>query len=132
MPTTRPFSTSCGSNLAITNSFPSCLPIGQQADFRGVANALTQKAYLGDGAERSDLPEEYADALEEAHMELMEAAAEADDELLEKYFEEESLSFDEIRDGMRKASRSPELKTAFPSSRLQPRKTSARSRSWKR
>ena len=44
-------------------------------------------------------------------MELMEAAAEADDELLEKYFEEETLSFDEIRQGMRLASRSPELKT---------------------
>ncbi len=90
---------------------PVMLPVGQQADFKGVANALTQKAYLGDGAERSDLPAEYADALEEAHMALMEAAAEADDELLEKYFEEETLSFDEIRDGMRKASRSPELKT---------------------
>ena len=90
---------------------PVMLPLGQQTDFKGVANALTQKAYLGDGAERSDLPEEYADALEEANMELMEAAAEADDELLEKYFEEETLSFDEIREGMRKASRSPELKT---------------------
>ncbi|MCY3797819.1 MAG: elongation factor G [Chloroflexi bacterium] len=90
---------------------PVILPLGQQADFRGVANALTQKAYLGAGAERSDLPDEYADSLEEANMELMEAAAEADDELLEKYFEEETLSFDEIRDGMRKASRSPELKT---------------------
>ncbi|MDE2637302.1 MAG: elongation factor G [Chloroflexota bacterium] len=90
---------------------PVILPLGQQADFRGVANALTQKAYLGAGAERSDLPDEYADSLEEANMELMEAAAEADDELLEKYFEEETLSFDEIREGMRKASRSPELKT---------------------
>ncbi|MDE2750705.1 MAG: elongation factor G [Chloroflexota bacterium] len=90
---------------------PVMLPIGQQTDFKGVANALTQKAYFGAGADRSDLPAEYADALEEAHMELLEAAAEADDELLEKYFEEETLSFDEIRAGMRKASRSPELKT---------------------
>ena len=90
---------------------PVMLPIGEQTGFAGVANALTQKAYLGDGAQRSDLPDDYADALEEAHMELMEAAAEADDDLLEKYFEEETLSFDEIRDGMRKASRSPELKT---------------------
>ena len=87
------------------------LPIGRQAEFRGVANALTQKAYFGAGADRADLPEEYADALEEAHMQLMEAAAEADDDLLEKYFEDETLSFDEIRAGMRKASRSPELKT---------------------
>ena len=90
---------------------PIMLPIGQQADFKGIANALTQKAYFADGADRSELPDEYADALEEAHMQLMEAAAEADDELLEKYFEEETLSFDEIREGMRKASRSPELKT---------------------
>lgn len=90
---------------------PIMLPIGQQADFKGVANALTQKAYFGAGAERSELPDDYVDVLEEAHMELMEAAAEADDALLEKYFEEETLSFDEIREGMRKASRSPELKT---------------------
>ncbi len=90
---------------------PVMLPIGEQAGFEGVANALTRKAYYGAGADRSDLPEGYADALDEAHMTLMEAAAEADDELLEKYFEEETLSFDEIRDGMRKASRSPELKT---------------------
>ena len=90
---------------------PVMLPLGPHNDFKGVANALTQKAYFGDGAERSDLPAEYADSVEEAHMELMEAAAEADDELLEKYFEEETLSFDEIREGMRKASRSPELKT---------------------
>ena len=90
---------------------PVMLPLGEQADFKGVGNALTRKAYLGDGSAPSDLPEEYADALEEANMELMEAAAEADDELLEKYFEEETLSFDEVRDGMRQASRSPELNT---------------------
>ena len=90
---------------------PVMLPIGQGTDFRGVANALTQKAYYEAGGERSDLPAEYADALEEAHMELMEAAAEADDDLLEKYFEEETLSLDEIRDGMRQASRSQLLKT---------------------
>ncbi len=90
---------------------PIMLPVGAQAEFQGVANALTQKAYFGDGSTPADLPAEYADALEEANMELMEAAAEADDKLLEKYFEEETLSFDEVRDGMRKASRSPELKT---------------------
>ena len=90
---------------------PVMLPIGAEADFKGVANALTQKAYYEDGSAPADLPAEYADALEEANMELMEAAAEADDELLEKYFEEETLSFDEIRQGMRLASRSPELKT---------------------
>lgn len=90
---------------------PIMLPIGQQADFKGVANALTQKAYLGTGSERSDLPEEYVDTIEEAHIEMMEAAAEADDDLLQKYFDEETLSFEEIRDGMRLASRSHLSKT---------------------
>lgn len=90
---------------------PVMLPIGAEANFKGVGNALTQKAYYEDGSAPADLPAEYADALAEANMELMEAAAEADDELLEKYFEEETLSFDEIRQGMRLASRSPELKT---------------------
>ena len=90
---------------------PVMLPIGEEADFNGVANALTQKAYYGDGADRSELPDDYADALEEAHMTLMEAAAEADDDLLEKYFEEETLSLDEIREGMRKASRANDTKS---------------------
>ncbi len=90
---------------------PIMVPIGQEADFRGVANVLTQKAYLGKGQERSDLPEEYVDSVEEAHLELMEAAAEADDDLLQKYFDEETLTPEEIRDGMRKASRSHLLKT---------------------
>lgn len=90
---------------------PIMLPIGQEADFKGVANALTQKAYYDTGKDRSDLPEDMADQLEEAHLELMEAAAEADDELLQKYFDEETLSPEEIRDGMRKASRSHLLKT---------------------
>jgi len=90
---------------------PVMLPIGEKARFKGVANALTQKAYLGVGDTSESLPAELVDDLEAAHVDLIEASAEADDALLEKYFEEETLSFDEIRDGMRKASRSPELKT---------------------
>jgi elongation factor G len=90
---------------------PIMLPIGSGADFKGVGNALTQKAYLDTGSERSDLPEEYVDTIEEAHTEMMEAAAESDDDLLQKYFDEETLSFEEIRDGMRKASRSHLMRT---------------------
>ena len=39
---------------------PIVLPIGAESDFQGVVNLVTQKAYYGDGAERSDLPEELA------------------------------------------------------------------------
>jgi elongation factor G len=90
---------------------PVMLPVGQQADFKGVVNLLTMKAYYGTGADRSDMPADMADAAEEARMVLTEAAAEADDQLIEKYFEEGTLSNEEIRDGMRKAARNHELNT---------------------
>ena len=45
------------------------------------------------------------DAVDEARLTLIEAAAEADDELIEKYFEEETLSEEEIRAGMRLAAK---------------------------
>lgn len=90
---------------------PVMLPIGEQADFKGVVNLLTMKAYYGAGADRSDLPAEIADEAEEARVVLVEAAAEADDELIDKYFNEGTLTNEEIRDGMRKAARNDKLKT---------------------
>ncbi len=90
---------------------PVMLPVGAEADFRGVVNLITQKAYLDAGAERSELPEDMLEEVEAARLELVEAAAESDDELIEKYFEEGDLSDLEIRDGMRNAARDPELMT---------------------
>lgn len=90
---------------------PITIPIGEQANFKGVANVLTKKAYYGIGEKREDLPTDMADQVDEAHVTLVEAAAEADDAYIEKYFEQGELTFDEVRDGMRKASRSHELKT---------------------
>lgn len=87
------------------NFVPVVLPMGKESDFRGLVNLVTQKAYLGDGATRSELPAELEDAVEEARLNLIEVAAEADDALIEKYFEEETLSEDEIRTGMRLAAR---------------------------
>lgn len=90
---------------------PVMLPIGQEAGFKGVINLLTMKAYYGAGAERSDLPDDLAEAAHAAHTTLVEAAAEADDKLIEKYFSTGDLTRDEIRDGMRKAARDAYLKT---------------------
>ena len=90
---------------------PVMLPIGQQANFKGVVNLLTMKAYYDAGADRSDMPAEMEEWAEAAHLELVEAAAEADDQLIEKYFEEGTLTREEIRDGMRKAARNHNLNT---------------------
>src|SRR5690606_24188796 len=84
---------------------PVMLPIGAEQNFKGVVNLLMMKAYYDAGAERSDMPADMQEAAEAARLTLVEAAAEADDQLIEKYFEEGDLSNEEIRDGMRKAAR---------------------------
>ena len=106
-----------GALTSLRTSFPDykfipvMLPVGAQAEFSGVVNLITQKAYFGAGAERADLPEDMVEEVEVARLELVEAAAESDDELIEKYFEEGDLSDEEIRVGMRKAARDPDLLT---------------------
>lgn len=90
---------------------PVMLPIGKEADFKGVANLVTEKAYYETGKERSDLPEDMLDTAQEYRFELIEAAAESDDALMQKYFDEETLAPEEIREGMRAASRSHLLRT---------------------
>ncbi len=78
------------------------LPWGERGDFKGVIDLLSNKAYEGDGKTALDIPAEFADAAEEARMELIEAAAEGDDALLEKYFEGGELSDAEIAAGLKK------------------------------
>jgi elongation factor G len=80
---------------------PIQLPIGSQAEFKGVVDLLTRKAYLGDKATEGPIPADMADAVEEARMVLTEAAAEGEDALMEKYFEEETLSDEEIMRGLK-------------------------------
>jgi elongation factor G len=80
---------------------PVQLPIGGQAEFNGVVDLLAQKAYLGEKATEGPVPDELVDAVEMARMTLIEAAAEGEDALMEKYFEEETLSQDEILRGLK-------------------------------
>ena len=82
---------------------PLQLPWGEKADFIGVIDILENKAYKGDGKDVVDIPAEYADQVEELRMEIIEAAAEGDDDLLMKYLEGETLSEDEIFSGLKNA-----------------------------
>ena len=79
---------------------PVQLPWGEKQDFKGVIDLLTMKAYTGDGKVVGDIPTEYMDDAETARMELIEAAAEGEDELLMKYLEGEELSSKEIVRGL--------------------------------
>ncbi|MBL8164502.1 MAG: elongation factor G [Anaerolineae bacterium] len=90
---------------------PVMLPIGAESNFKGVINLLTMKAYYDAGKDRSEMPADMKDEAEAARTVLVEAAAEADDAFIEKYFSEGTLTNEEIRDGMRKAARDAYLKT---------------------
>jgi elongation factor G len=79
------------------------LPIGQGPDFKGIVDVVKQKAYLGEDGKEGDIPGDLADAAEEARMALVEAAAEGDDELMMKYFDDEELTEAEILGGLKKA-----------------------------
>jgi len=87
---------------------PVMLPIGAQADFAGIVNLMTLKAQMGVGKDVTAVPGDMADDVEMARLEMVEAAAEADDSLMEKYFETESLSDDEIKQGLRAAGKNPD------------------------
>lgn len=77
------------------------LPMGERGDFPGVIDVISMKALMGEDGTPADIPADMADAVEEARLEVVEAAAEGDDTLLEKYLEGETLSDEEVASGLR-------------------------------
>jgi elongation factor G len=92
-------------NLSEARLLPLELPYGERGDFKGVLDLLTMKAYVGEGGTPQDIPGEYQGEVETARTELIEAAAEGEDALLEKYLEGEELSAEEIMRGLREVVR---------------------------
>ncbi|MCU0274795.1 MAG: GTP-binding protein, partial [Acidimicrobiales bacterium] len=74
------------------------LPIGHEKELRGVVDLLEMKAWI-DGAE-APIPPQLADAAATERGRLVEAVAECDDDLLEKYLGEGALGDDEVRRGL--------------------------------
>jgi len=99
---------------------PVTIPIGSAGDFTGVVNLVTNQAYVvdGDTEKPGDLPADMVDQIEEYRMQLVEAAAEGDDDLTMKYLEEETLSDDEIRQGIAEGLRENKVVPVFCGSAL--------------
>ncbi|GAA2243035.1 elongation factor G [Rarobacter faecitabidus] len=94
------------------------LPIGAENDFIGVVDLIERKALvwrgetkLGEEYATEEIPADLVDKAEQYRNDLIEAVAEADEELLEKYLGGEELSIDEIKAGIRKLTVAGE---AFP------------------
>lgn len=89
------------------NAVPLQMTIGAEEEFKGVIDLVKNKAILwseedqGMTFEYSDVPEDMLEAVGEMREIMVEAAAEADDELMEKYLEDGELSEEEIKQGIR-------------------------------
>lgn len=88
---------------------PIALPIGAASGFQGVVDLIEMQAYLGSGDKPAEIPASVLGAAQEARMQMMEYAAEADDELMMKYLDGEELSNDELRRALAVGSRAGSL-----------------------
>ncbi len=89
------------------NPVPIQLPIGAEEKFQGVVDLVTMQAIYWDEAsqgmkfERRDIPADLAPKAKEWREKMVEAAAEANEELMNKYLETSELSLEEIKQGIR-------------------------------
>ena len=90
------------------HAVPIQLPIGAEDSFKGIIDLMEMKAYiyndeLGNDISVEDIPADMQEKAEQYRAEMVEAIAETNDELMEKYLEEEELSIDELKKGLRAA-----------------------------
>ena len=97
------------------NPVPVQLPIGAEENFAGVIDLIRMKAIyweeenMGTAFEMKDIPEDLVADAESNREQMIEAAAEANDELMEKFFDAGELSEEEIRAGLRQRTLSGEI-----------------------
>ncbi len=96
------------------NAVPIQLPIGSETFFKGIIDLLEMKAYVyyddvGKDIRVEEIPHDMVDKAEEYHAALVEAVAELDEELMEKYLNEEELTIEEMKKVIRKATIANEM-----------------------
>ncbi len=85
------------------------LPIGAEDDFSGIIDLLEMKADIYDHDDQGatwdtvEIPEEYKEAAETARAELVEAVADVNDDIMDKYLEGEEITIPELKAAIRKA-----------------------------
>jgi elongation factor G len=105
------------------NCVPVQMPIGEEKDFTGVIDLVAMKAYLFAADEtgamtEAAVPDALADAAKTARDGLIEMVAEADDSLMEKFFENGTLTHEELTAGLARAIRAGKLFPVFCASGL--------------
>jgi elongation factor G len=86
-----------------TKCIPVQMPAGAHTDFKGVVSLLTMKYYSGEKGEEADIPSELKEQASSMREKMVEAIAETDDQLIEKYLNGEELSQEELLSTLKKA-----------------------------
>ncbi|MFQ5578121.1 MAG: elongation factor G, partial [Anaerolineae bacterium] len=92
---------------------PMELPIREGEHFQGVVDLITQQGHTGPNAEKADIPQAMADEIEEFRLQLVEAAAEGDDDLMMKYFDGEELTNEDLAFGLQQGLKTGKLVPVF-------------------
>ncbi|MEE9398999.1 MAG: elongation factor G [Dehalococcoidales bacterium] len=98
---------------------PVQLPIGAQNNFQGIVDLLTMKAYTGSPPKEAEVPSSLESQINSFREKLVEAVAETDDRLIEKYLGGEELTLAELKTGLRKATVSGSVVPILAGSGLQ-------------
>ena len=90
-----------------TNAIAIQLPIGSETEFKGIVDLVRMRAYIytndqGTDIQDIEIPQDMLSQVEEHRVKLIEAVAETDDNLMNKYFEGEELTEAEVRTALRK------------------------------
>ncbi|MCI5846250.1 MAG: elongation factor G [Clostridiales bacterium] len=90
------------------NAVPIQLPIGKEADFKGIIDLVRMRAEVyyddeGKDVRDEEIPEDMRELAEKYHHELIESVAESDEALMDKFFNDEEITVDEINAAIRKA-----------------------------
>ncbi len=90
------------------NAVPIQLPIGAEADFKGIIDLVTLRAYvaydeLGKDIREEDVPADMADIVEEYRVKMLEAVSDFDDEIMTKYLEGQEVPTEDIQKAIREA-----------------------------
>ncbi len=105
------------------NAHPLLIPIGAEENLKGLIDLVKMKAYIYDQSDASgmafnteEIPADYQDQAQEYREALIEAVADFDDELAEKYLDGQDIAEDELREGIRKATLSIKFIGVIPGS----------------
>jgi len=96
------------------NAVPLTLPIGAEDQFKGIIDLLEMKAYIynddkGQDISVVDIPADYLDKAQESRTILLDALAETDEDLMERYLSGEEIAIGELKTAIRKACISTEI-----------------------